>query len=241
MREHGLKTEELDKAVSTNAVFWEQASDLLRKNYKMQFYLRGGQKGYQVALESDADEQRFVVIERNTKVVQPAFIDALALFHTTATHSAQTAIVLPLTPSNSGEENGLSAKIEMKPPNPRIPWSIEIEGVPLMGERSKPQRIYRLLDAMQLAQNEGATTVRLPISKAARSYFKARSRRSRWVSDALAKDDTNLRTWCLDNGENYTTIYRVLQRADDVPYAKALLSKIASKPEDKMWPVIDWG
>jgi hypothetical protein len=109
-----------------------------------------------------------------------------------------------------------------------------------MGERSKPQRTYRLLDAIQMAQNEGAATAKLPISKAVRSYFKARNRRSRWVSDALAKVDSNLRTWCLDNGENYTTVYRVLQRGDDIPYAKELLSKIAGKPEDKMWPIIDW-
>ena len=235
-----MKTEELEKAVATNAVFWEQASDLMRKNFKMQIYLRGGQKGYQVAFENDDEAQRFVVIERNTKVVQPAFIDALALFHTTATHATQVSILLPLIPSNSGVESGRSATIQMRPPNPRISWSIEIDGVPVMGERSKPQRTYRLLDAIQMAQNEGAATAKLPISKAVRSYFKARNRRSRWVSEALAKVDSNLRTWCLDNGENYTTVYRVLQRGDDIPYAKDLLSKIAGKPEDKMWPIIDW-
>ena len=76
-----MKTEELDKAVSTNAEYWEQASDLLRNKYKMQFYLRGGQKGYQVALENKSEAQRFVVIERNTKVVQPAFIDARVISH----------------------------------------------------------------------------------------------------------------------------------------------------------------
>jgi hypothetical protein len=239
-REQGLKTEEIDKAVSTNAVFWEQASELLRKNFKMKFYLRGGQKGYHVILENAPEEQRIVVIERNTKVVQAALIDALALFHTNATHSTQTSILLPLTPSNWDEKVGPSATIDMKPPNPRIPWAIEIDGAPLMGERSKPQRTYRLLDAIQMAQNEGATTARLPISKAARMYFKARHRRSGWVSDALAKEDTNLSTWCLDNDENYKTLYRVLQRGDDIPHAKAVLSKIAGKPEEKMWPVIDW-
>ena len=239
-KERRLKSDKTARDLSINAVYWEEAIELLRKNFEMRCYMREGENSYHVALEGPSEEQRLIVMERNTAVVQPALIEPHTIFHISATHSKKSAITLPLTSIDLAVEHGPTAKIEMKQPRPRIPWTVEVDGTPLLGGKNKPKRTHRLLDAIRTARSEGATSVELQISKAARAYFKARDRRHKWVYDALKKQDTNLRTWCLDNDQHYKILYNVLQRGDEIADAKEALCKIAEKSEQQMWPVIDW-
>ncbi len=240
MKAKTVKSADLDQILAFNAVFWDQAADLVADGYRVNAYLREGAKGYHVTFSKNSEAKTLVVIDKKSAVAVPAEVDGISLFQIIATHSTADSITLPLLPFGQEPKDGKKSVIRMARPNPKIYWTLEIDGVPLTGEKNKPQRIEPFGAVIVTARFASATTAELVITPAIREYFQARLRRSQWVSEELAKKDLNLRTWCLEKGHKYQTFYRVLQRGDDIPEVKTQLARIAKKKVQEMWPKIDW-
>ncbi len=156
------------------------------------------------------------------------------------TGSVQKSVTLPLVPFGDDQNEHKRSIIRMSRPNPKIQWTLEIDGTPLTGEKNKPQRIEPFGAVIETARFAAATTAEVIISPSTRKYFQGRLKRSQWISDGLALKDLNLRTWCFEKGHNYQTFYRVLHRGDDIPEVKAALAKVAKKKMTEMWPKIEW-
>lgn len=242
MRAKSSKSADLDQLLAVNAVFWHQAPDLVADGYRVNAYLREGAKGYHLTFSKDGDAKPLVVIEKKatTTVAAATEIEGISLFQVMATHSDVDSFTLPLVPFGQEPETPKKCIIRMQRPNPKILWTLEIEGKSLTGDRNKPKRFEPLSAVIDTAQFATATTAELIISSATRQYFQARFQRNSWVNEELAKKDMNLRTWCLEKGEKYYTFYRVLQRGDHIPEVKAQLARIAKRKVQEMWPRIDW-
>lgn len=239
-RANTLKSADLDQILAINAVFWDQAADLLKEGYQPNTYLREGAKGYHVTFSKKGATKTLVAIDKKSTIAVPAIIDGISLFQIMATYSKATSITLPLVPFGENQDKPKSSVIRMSRPNPKIQWTLEIDGASLTGEKNKPRRIEPFGAVIETARFAGATTAELMISDATREYFQTRLRRNQWVNEELALKDLNLRTWCLDKGHNYQTVYRVLHRGDDLPDIKAMLARIAKKKVQEMWPKIEW-
>ncbi|MEJ8563444.1 hypothetical protein QTO30_20905 [Yoonia sp. GPGPB17] len=241
MKAEALKSAELDQILSVNAVFWDQAADLVAAGYQVNAYLREGAKGYNVTFSKNNEAKTLVAIDKKSTSAVPAEVEGISLFQIMATHSDVDSFVLPLIPFGEEPKEAKKCVIRMQRPNPKILWTLEIEGKSLKGDRNKPLRIGAFGGVIDTARFATATTAELIISPATRQYFQARLRRSQWVSEELAKKDLNLRTWCLEKGHKYHAFYHVLQRGDDIPDVKNQLARIAKRKVLEMWPKIDWG
>ena len=231
---------DLDDVLAINTVFWDQAADLVANGYRINAYLREGIKGYHVTFSKSGESKTLVVIDKRTSMAAPATVDGSTLFQTLATHSDVDCLTLPLVPYGQEPEHHKKSIVRMQRPNPKILWTLEVDGKPLIGERNKPKRLDTLISILELATFASATTADLPITPPMRQYFQARYQRSQWISEELAKRDLNLRTWCLENGEKYQTYYIALHRGDNLPKEKDQLAKIAKRKKSEMWPNIDW-
>lgn len=235
-----LNSADLDHILSVNAVYWDEAADLIADNHEVHTYIPPSAKGYHLTFTKPNSAKTLVVIDRKSTAVAPAIVDGISLFQMMATYGKRDSITLPLVPFGEDAEQTKSSIIRMSRPNPKIQWTLEIDGSLLTGERNKPQRIEPFGAVIETARFAGATTAELMISKATKDYFQGRLRRAQWVSEELAFKELNLRTWCLDKGYNYQTVYRVLHRGDDIPEIKTMLARVAKKKVQDMWPRIEW-
>ncbi|MEO1563203.1 MAG: hypothetical protein AAFR98_07170 [Pseudomonadota bacterium] len=240
MKANTLKPGDLDQILAVNAVFWDQAADLVADGYELTAYLREGAKGYHVTFSKNSEAKTLVAIDKKSTIAVPAEVDGISLFQIMATHSEADSLTLPLVPYGHEPKEEKKSVIRMQRPNPKILWTLEIEGKSLTGDRNKPLRIESFGAVIETAQFATATIAELIISPAMRQYFRARLQRSQWVNEELAKKDLNLRTWCLEKGHKYHAFYHTLQRGDDMPEVKNQLARVAKRKVQEMWPKIDW-
>lgn len=226
-----------------NVVYWSKAKSLISKGYQAHFLREQNielQPKYFVVLTSPKGDTTKVILDRRTDEPKPALIEDHAIYNLMATNTKLSEFTLPLASINEKKDMMSEAVVRPKKPNPRIPWSITVDGFDVLSKRGGAQSFKRLTDALRRCYKLGAPTAKVEIPEQASALFKTRQWRYDLCSEQLEQEGRTLHQWAISNGYDPKTVYHVLNRGDESDEIRRKISRLVKKSEEELWPNLEW-